>query len=567
MLSRGLLTLCAVLLVACAGQRPSEAAHAPDAPRASVVMLGGVLITADPDKPRASALAIQGDRIVYVGDDETARTWIGPNTELISLSGRAVTPGLVDAHSHLYELGVAGEIIPLRGAASQAEVAARVAKKAATQPDGEWITGRGWDQTLWPENAFPTHESLDAVSAGHPVALGRVDGHALWVNALALERAGIRKDTPEPAGGRIVRDERGEPTGVLVDSAMDLVESRIAAPSAEVIERRIRAAAAVAVANGLTGVHEMGVPAPVLDVYRKLEAAGQLPLRVYAMMSGNAELFASLPTLARPEVDAARDRRFVVRGIKLYADGALGSRGAALLSAYADAPALTGNWVLDPDSLKRMVETATDQGYQLAVHAIGDAGNRAVLDAFAAARERRPNADLRFRVEHAQVLAPEDLPRFAKLGVIASMQPTHATSDMRWAEARLGHERTRGAYAWRTLLDAGTHVAAGSDFPVEEVSPLLGLYAAVTRQNTEGMPKEGWYPEQRMSLDEAVRAFTHEAAYAAFAESHQGMLREGYTADLTVFDRALQPDRSLLDTQIDKTIVAGKVSYARSGAR
>jgi predicted amidohydrolase YtcJ len=531
-----------------------------------MVMLGGELITADPQRPRASAIAIQGDRIVYVGDDETARSWVGPHTQVVALEGRSATPGLVDAHCHLYGLGVAREVIALRGTASQAEVAARVAERAATQPEGEWVIGRGWDQTLWPENAFPTHASLDAVSAGHPVALQRVDGHALWVNAIALQRAGIRKDTPEPAGGRIVRDERGEPTGVLVDSAMALVEARIPSPSAAVIERRIRDAAAFASANGLTGVHEMGVPEPVIEVYRKLEAAGELPLRVYAMLSGSKEAIASLERRAKPEVQVPSDRRFVVRGIKLYADGALGSRGAALLHPYQDAPELKGNWVLDPDALKQLVESATAHGYQLAVHAIGDAGNRAVLDAFATALEKRPNADLRFRVEHAQVLAPEDLPRFAKLGVIASMQPTHATSDMRWAEERLGHERTRGAYAWRTLLDAGTHVAAGSDFPVEEVSPLLGLYAAVTRQNAEGMPQSGWFPEQRMTLDEAVRAFTHEAAYAEFAEQQRGMLRAGYTADLTVFDRPLRADRSLLDTQIDRTIVSGKTSYSRAGA-
>ncbi len=530
-------------------------------------MLGGELITVDPSQPRANALAILGDRIVYVGDDATARAWIGPNTEVIELAGRSVTPGLVDAHCHLYELGVSRELIPLRGVASAAEVAALVAERAAQQADGEWIVGRGWDQTLWPENAFPTHESIDAASSGHPVALQRVDGHALWVNAVALERAGIRKDTPEPAGGRIVRDARGEPTGVLVDSAMALVERSIPSPSAITIERQIRAAAAVAVENGLTGVHEMGVPAEVIAVYQKLEAAGELPLRVYAMLSGSPEVIASLSSRTAPEVNAPRDRRLMVRGIKLYVDGALGSRGAALLEEYEDAPGLTGNWVLDPASLERLVETATGHGYQLAVHAIGDAGNRAALDAFASARAKRPQADLRFRIEHAQVLAPKDMPRFAQLGVIASMQPTHATSDMRWAEQRLGHDRVRGAYAWRTLLDAGTHVAAGSDFPVEEVSPLLGLYAAVTRQNAQGQPEEGWYPDQRMTLDEAVRAFTHEAAYAEFAESQRGMLREGYTADLTVFDRALRPDRSLLDTQIDLTLVGGQRSYAAQGVR
>jgi hypothetical protein len=327
-----------------------------------------------------------------------------------------------------------------------------------------------------------------------------------------------------------------------------------------VIERRILAGARLAVEAGLAGVHEMGIDDTTIAVYRDLAERGALPLRVYAFLQGDPEIAAGLADRAAPETAAPATAMFTLRSMKLYADGALGSRGAALLAPYADAPGETGNWVHTPEQLRAAVEAAVASGWQLGIHAIGDAGNRAVLDAYEAALATLPGQDVRLRIEHAQVLAPDDVARLAKLGVIASMQPTHATSDMPWAEARVGPERIVGAYAWRAVLGSGARLAAGSDFPVEEVSPLLGLYAAVSRQDREGNPRGGWYPAQRLTLEEAIAGFTTGAAYASFTEADRGMLRGGYLADLSVWDRALAPN-TLLETRAALTIVGGRVVF------
>jgi predicted amidohydrolase YtcJ len=517
-----------------------------------------------PDAPRAEAVAIRGARITAVGSADEVRRFVGPATRVIDLHGRTVTPGLVDAHCHLHGLGESLESLSLRGLGSVAAVAEAVAKAARARAAGEWIVGRGWDQNRWTPAAFPEHAALDAAAPANPVMLERVDGHALWLNAAALRAAGIGRDTADPAGGKIVRDAAGEPTGVLVDHAMALAERGIPGAPAAVRARRILRAAALAVSLGLTGVHEMGIDDETIGVYRALAHEGKLPIRVNAYLAGGGRV----DTLAqrRPDADPDGTAMFVLRGVKLYADGALGSRGAALLAPYDDDPQNSGLVLSPPEELARAAKMAAASGFQLAVHAIGDRANRAVLDAFAAAGDG-PGRDLRFRVEHAQVVAPEDIPRFAALGVIASMQPTHATSDMPWAEARVGPRRIRGAYAWRSILATGAHVAFGSDFPVEEVSPLLGLCAAVTRQDEQGRPPGGWRPEERLTLEEALRAFTVEPAWAAFAERQRGAIAPGLVADLTVFDRALTPDRRLLETHADLVIVGGKVVHERAPGR
>ena len=530
--------------------------------QADLVLVGGAITTMDPQRPQASAIAVRGERIVAIGGDADVRGWMGPDTRVVQLRGRSVTPGLTDTHAHLAGLGDALESVSLRGARSAAEAAERAAQAAAKLPAGEWLRGRGWDQNLWSDKKFPTRETLDKALGDRPVALERVDGHALWASSKALALAGIDRSTQDPKGGRILRDAGGNPSGVLIDAAMSLVEAKIPATTPEVRVRRILAGAGAAVAAGLTCVHEMGIDDATVDVYRNLADEDRLPLRVYAFVSGTPAVAESLKRRVA-EVDRDGTQMFVLRGIKMYADGALGSRGARLLANYSDDPDNQGLWVTAPADLRRAVEASVAAGWQPAVHAIGDAAVREVLDAFKAAQSTRPGADLRLRVEHAQVVSPADLPRFAQLKVIASMQPTHATSDMPWAEARVGPERVRGAYAWRTLLASGAHVAFGSDFPVEEVAPLLGLYSAVTRQDSQGQPAGGWLPDERLSLEQAIRAFTVEAAYAGFAERERGMLKEGMVADLTVFDRPLRGDRSLLETAVDYTIVGGEVVFER----
>jgi predicted amidohydrolase YtcJ len=509
-----------------------------------------------PDAPRAEAVAIRAGRIAAVGTTAEIRALAGPRTRVIELGGRPVIPGLVDAHCHLYGLGVSLESLSLRGLKSPEAVAQRVADAAAGRPEGEWITGRGWDQNLWTPPEFPARAALDAAAPRHPVALRRIDGHALWANAAALRAAGVGRDTPDPPGGKIFRDAQGEPTGVLIDAAMDLVEAKVPPDPPAVRERRILKAAHLAVSLGLTGVHEMGIDDGTVAVYRALAQAGRLPLRVVAYLSGEGQIEGL--RARRPDADPDGAAMFVLRGVKLFSDGALGSRGAALLAPYSDDPGNVGLTVTPPPELARAARIAAETGFQLAVHAIGDRANREVLDAFAAAGAG-PGRDLRFRVEHAQVVAPEDIARFAQLGVIASMQPTHATSDMPWAEARVGPSRIRGAYAWRSILATGAHMAFGSDFPVEEPSPLLGLVAAITRQDLEGRPAGGWLPEQRLTLEEALRAFTVEPAFAAFAEQHRGRIAPGLVADLTVFDRELVAERKILETEADWVIVGGRV--------
>jgi predicted amidohydrolase YtcJ len=552
----------------CRGAPP--AAPAPN-DQADLVLLGGAIMTMDPALPRATAVAVRQGQIAYVGDDAGARPWIGPDTRVVELAGRGVTPGLVDGHAHLYGLGTAMEGVFLGTAASEQAVAALAGQAAAALPPGDspegwsWIEGRDWDQNRWQPAVFPTRASLDAAVPDRPVALRRVDGHALWVNGKALALAGVTAETPDPPGGRIVRDPSGAPTGVLVDTAMDLVERVMPVIDDEVRARRIRKAAAAAVAAGLTGVHEMGIDAATVAVYRRLAAAGELPLRVYAFLSYERSLLDNLSE--RQRVLEQPGSHFTLRGIKMYADGALGSRGAALLAPYDDDPGNVGLVITDAAELALAAERAAAAGWQLGVHAIGDRANRIVLDAFENVLKARPGQDLRFRVEHAQVVALSDIPRFGALGVLASMQPTHATSDMPWAEQRVGPQRILGAYAWRKILDAGGRIVAGSDFPVEAVPPRLGLYAAVTRQDAQGQPAGGWYPAERLTLEEAVRIFTAEPAYAEFAEHHRGRLAVGYDADLTVFDRALAADASLLRTEVEMTIVGGRVVHVSAWAQ
>jgi len=511
------------------------------------------IYTLDEHRPTASALAVKDGRIIYVGDDAGAP--IGASMPHVDAHGATIVPGFIDSHVHMQALGDDLETFDLRDVKTVAEVASVVAKEAAHRKPGEWIRGRGWDQTNW-GGRFPSADDLSAAAPANPVVLGRVDGHAIWVNRQALALAGITAQTPDPPGGRIVRTTAGAPTGVLIDAAMALLVRHIPPPSLGDIGRRIGRAARECAGMGLTTVHDAGITAQELEAYRILIAAGELPVRVYAMIGGAGDLWRQ--SLQRgPEIDD----HLTVRAIKLIADGALGSRGAALIEPYSDDPANTGLMMLTRDQIERVAREAKEHGFQVATHAIGDRANRTVLDAYGAALGGANG--LRFRIEHAQVVAPADFELFRKFSLIASIQSTHATSDMRWAEARLGPERIKGAYAWRRFLDLGVAVANGSDFPVESPNPLLGFYAAITRQDRGGQPGAGWFPDQRMTREEALRSWTLGGAYAAFEECRKGSLIVGKLADFVMLSADIMsiPPREILNTHVTMTVMGGDVVY------
>ncbi len=531
---------------------------------ADLILEHGVFYPVEPPEPVEGSLAVRGGRIVYLGADAGVAALRGSTTRVVDLAGRAVTPGLIDAHSHLQGLGARLEQVDLVGAASYAEVVRRVREAAAAAPPGTWVRGRGWDQNDWPEKEFPHHRELSAAVPGHPVWLTRIDGHAALVNAAALERLGISASTPDPAGGRVLHGADGQPTGVLVDNAMDLAAERLPVPSAAELTERIAAAARHCLERGLTTVTDMGIGQAAYDAYAGLRRAGKLPLRAAVFLTDDAQLLARW--FARgPEIDP--EARLVVRGVKLYADGALGSRGAALLEPYADEPGNLGLLTSTGDHLTAVTREALAHGFQVGIHAIGDRGGLVALDALErAAGGPRPEA--RLRLEHAQVLRLQDIARLARLGVLASMQPTHATSDMPWAERRVGAERLAGAYAWRKVLDAGGRLALGSDFPVEAADPLLGLYAAVTRQDLEGQPAGGWLPGERLTREEALRGFTLDAAYSLFLDGEVGSLAVGKRADLVVFGRDPMrvPEAEIPRVPVDLVLVDGAVAFARERA-
>ena len=473
---------------------------------------------------------------------------------------RVLLPGLTDAHAHLYSQGFLAVSLDLAGTPSLDESLEKIAAYAAEYPRRPWLVGRGWNQVLWPEREFPTAADIDRVVAERPVWMSRIDGHAGWANSKALEVAGIDDDTPDPIGGRIVRDERGRATGVLIDNAMDLLEASIPAPTKDEIRATYRSAVAELVSLGLTGMHDAGISLEEAEVLMSMAHDGELDMRVYAMLSdAGRNLDAFDETIV-----AYGDDRLDIRSVKLYADGALGSRGAAMLEPYEDDPENRGLPFWTQDELTGMVRKANAKGFQVGIHAIGDLGNRMAIDAFDAVQGGRPSP-LRNRVEHAQIIALVDIPRFAELGIIAAMQPTHATSDMNMAEDRVGSERIRGGYAWRRLLESGAIIAAGSDFPVELPNPFYGLYAAVTRKDRDGAPVGGWYADQAMTRAEALRAFTLDAARAAHQESRLGSLEPGKWADFIVIDRDFFtiPADDIDDIVVLETWVGGKRVYAR----
>ncbi|MGH8055149.1 MAG: amidohydrolase [Stenotrophomonas sp.] len=502
------------------------------------VLVADTIRTGDAAQPVAGALAwdTRSGRVLDVGSAE-AMLQLYPDAPRIDAGEATVVPGLIDAHAHLVYLGDSLAQADLSGARSRAEVVARLQAFEKDLAPGEWLLGRGWDQNHWEDTAFPTVADLDAAFPERPLYLDRVDGHAGWVNSAAIriaEKGGKSLSGDwQPEGGRIVRDAAGKPTGVLVDGASTLVRSHIPPLQEAAREKRLLAALQAAVSNGLTGVHDMGVSREDLALMKRLADEGKLPLRIDAYANGNE---GALDDLCKNGLYTHAGGRLQMHGVKLFMDGALGSRGAAMLTDYSDDPHNRGLLVTSPADFEVAVRKADGCKVQVATHAIGDRGNRIVLDTYEKVLGAHKGNDHRWRVEHAQVVSLEDIPRFAGLGVIASMQPTHATSDMGWAEQRVGPERVKGAYAWQRYLHSGARLALGSDFPVEQVDPRLGLYAAVTRQDRDGQPPGGWQPEQRLSAEEALRGFTSDAAWAGHDEAQVGKLQRGLRADFVVLD-------------------------------
>lgn len=526
-----------------------------------IVLVNGSIYTGDSARPRVEAVAIAGERIVATGLTKEIRAYQGPKTRVIDLRGGFAMPGFNDAHTHLASAGEGKLTVDLEGAASLAEFQQRIRAHLGDYKPGEWITGRGWDHTLWPEKRFPTRQDLDAVSTDHPMCFGRVDGHVAVANSRALDIAGITRDTKDPPGGSIERDAAGEPTGMLKEgAAMGKVWSRVPPITPEQRRRGIELALEDVAQHGVTSLQDNSTFVDFL-VYEEIKKDGKLTARITEWLP-----FA-LPLDKLEELrqrGGTTDLTLRTGALKLAVDGSLGSRTAALLAPYADEPSSSGILTIDPEQLKKMVIERDKADFQIALHAIGDRTNRVALDAFAAARATNGYRDSRHRIEHAQVVSPEDVPRFAQLGVIASMQPSHETTDMRWAEARLGPERSRGAYAWNSLRKHNARLAFGTDYPVEPITPLRGLYACVTRARPEGGP--AWQSQERISIDDCIVAYTQGSAYAEFAEKEKGRIASGQLADVVVLsaDPTKVPPAEILKIQVLKTFVGGRQVWPKN---
>jgi len=534
-------------------------------PSASLVLLNGKIWTVNDRQPPAEAVACLGSRIVAVGSSGEIRKWIGAGTEVIDLDGKLVLPGFNDAHVHFFSGGQNLASVQLRDAKSEDEFRRRIAEFAAKQPAGRWITGGDWDHENWTPARLPTRQSIDAVTTGHPVFVNRLDGHMALANSQALQLAGITRDTPDPPGGTIVRDAAGEPTGVLKDAAMERVYRAIPEPSEDQIADAVRAAMRYAAENGVTSVQDMSAAPEILGVFQTLLARGELTTRI----SGHQPL-AAWHRLAAVGLRAAfGGEKLHIGGLKGFADGSLGSTTALFFEPYLDAPNTSGlaNSEMIPESkMQDHILGADRAGLQVAVHAIGDKANHIILGMYEEAERQNGARDRRFRIEHAQHLTMADIPRFGKLHVIASMQPYHCIDDGRWAEKRIGPERVKGTYAFRALLDSGAVLAFGSDWDVAPMVPLMGIYAAATRRTLDGKHPDGWVPEQKITVAEAIRAYTMGSAYASFDEKIKGSIEPGKLADMVVVSEDILsiPAVEIEKARVETTVFDGKVIYRRS---
>lgn len=529
---------------------------------ADMVMVNGVIYTGDPAKPRVEALAVRGEIIFATGTTAEIQKVIGSTTQVVDLHGGFVMPGFNDAHLHLGSAASAKLTVDLEGAQSLGEFQKRIRARVAQSKSGEWITGRGWDHTLWKPANFPTRQDLDAISAGHPMLFTHISGHVAVANSMALELAGITASTPNPPGGEIEHDAQGQPDGMLKEgSAYGMVSRKIPQVSDAQRMKGIQMALAEAAENGVTSMQDNSSWDDFL-VYRTLKQQGKLTARITEWLPFDAPLD-RLESMRHE--GGATDPWLKTGALKGFMDGALGTGTAALLAPYSDDPKSSGILESHPGDLNQMSIERDKAGFQIAFHAIGDRGNRVALDAFAAVVKANGPRDRRDRIEHAQIVAPDDFARFGSLKVIASMQPSHQTTDMRWAEKRLGPERIKGAYAWRTMLNNGVRLAFGTDWPVEIINPLRGLHACVSRQLPDGSPKTGWQPQEKISMDECIQAYTSGSAYAEFEEGKKGQLVPGQFADLVILsaDVTKVPTSEILKTHVLRTFVGGREVYSR----
>lgn len=540
---------------------PAEAADS--------VYRNGNIYTVDEKQPTATALAVKGDRLVYVGGESGVNAYIGTNTKVIDLKGKTVVPGVAEGHMHIAGLGQSLLMIDAFWKPKDVILAAVKAEAEKAEP-GAWIQGRGWMNTIWEDKNYPSKEELDAVAPDNPVILTRADGHMIWVNSKALELAGITKDTPNPQGGEYLKTASGELLGCITDTATDPIESLIPAFTTEEQRKAILLAQDQLFSYGITSAMNAGTGVGELkDVYRYLYENGKLKLRIYALMSlPSTEGEQAAYIQSNPIQTGLYNNHLDVRAVKLFADGSLGARSAAMLKDYSDRAGHIGNYRNTDQEMYDLVKLAYDAGYQVATHAIGDGGNHQVLNAYEKVMKENPKTDPRLRIEHFQIVSLDDIQRAIKLGVLPSMQTTHATSDMLMAEDRVGSERIKGGYAWRTIIDGGSIIINGSDAPVELVNPWHGLYAAVTRKNRLGEPPEGWYPNQCMTREEALKSFTIWSSYGEFNEKIKGSLQVGKLADFVVIDRDYMtcPAEDIKDIQVLITVSGGEQVYTRDSS-
>jgi predicted amidohydrolase YtcJ len=540
----------------------------PKAETAEMVFKNGNIYTVNEGQPRAQAIAVKAGRIIFVGSNADAKKYEGRQTRVVDLQGHTVVPGMTDSHNHLIGVGQREMTLNLEGTTSLEDFLSKVKARVDRAKPGEWITGRGWIETFWKPPVFPTREDLDRVAPDNPILLRRADGHGAVVNSAALKIAGIDRNSTNPFGGEISKSKTGEPNGMLLDSAQSLVTKHIPATTEADTEQAVLLGVKRETELGWCQVQDAGGSYDEVALYRKLYEAGKIKLRIYKAVYGPTK--DSQRLLREGASVGAYDNRLTVRTIKIVLDGALGSRGAALLEPYSDKPDTSGFLTQKEEELRPMLEEALRQGIQVETHAIGDRANRTILDLYEKAMasvplEQRKIREPRWRVEHAQIVNPVDIPRFAKLGVIPSMQPSHAIGDLHFAPSRLGIKRLEGAYAWQSFIKSGSIVPGGSDAPVERGEPMIEFYAAVARKDQKGFSGEGWHPEQAVSREQALRMFTLWPAIAAFEEKLKGSIEVGKLADLTVFSADIMniPEMEILKTQCLMTVIGGEIVYER----